>query len=138
MTGVHAAEADLTGADLRGARLGDAHLQVRSFGARLGGRAYAAGADLSFAHAHGVRARGLQFDNGKARNVDLSGETCGMLDLGFTRLDRADLRWADLRGALLDGATLDGAMLTGATADRRTVWPAGYPRRGDGVRVVGG
>jgi hypothetical protein len=83
--------ANLRGADLRGAYLGGADLR----GADLGG-AYLGGADL----------RGADL-----RGADLGGADLRGADLGGANLGGANLRGANLRGADLGGANLGGANL---------------------------
>ncbi len=83
------ADADLEGADLRGA--------------------YLRGADLE-----GAYLRGADLEGAYLRGADLSGADLSGADLSGADLSGADLSGADLRGAYLRDADLSGADLSGA------------------------
>jgi len=94
--GAYLGDADLRGADLRGAYLGDAYL----------GDAYLRGAYLGDAYLGDAYLRGAYLGDAYLRGADLGGA-----DLGDAYLGDAYLRGAYLRGAYLGGAYLRGAYL---------------------------
>ena len=106
--------ADLSGADLRGACLWNANL----WGADLGG-ANLGGADLRDANLWNADLRGANLSCADLNDADLSSAFLGGANLWNANLWCADLRYADLRDAnlkyaILEGANLDGADLYGA------------------------
>ncbi|ELW2850392.1 pentapeptide repeat-containing protein [Salmonella enterica] len=112
-------DANLYGADLRGADLRDADLRgANLYGADLRGAdlrdadlrgADLRGADLRDANLYGADLRGADL-----RGADLYGADLRDADLRGANLYGADLRGADLRDADLRGADLRGANLYGA------------------------
>jgi hypothetical protein len=113
---------DLSGLDLRGARLSGAFVPVgSSYDFRSG--------DLRRADLRGTDLRGARFDS---------------VDFGSAYLDGADLRGADLDDAdfyvnpTSSGSTSGGlksATLRGALADTSTSWPSGFDWRAEGVKM---
>jgi hypothetical protein len=96
---------DLSEADLRKARLGEADLGE---------------ANLSKANLGGADLRGAKLFRSNLRGANLVGVDLSGADLSGADLYRADLGGADLSGADLDAADLNGANLSGAnlrTAD---------------------
>jgi len=94
-------EADLRGADLRGANLGGANLR----GANLGG------ANLGWANLRGANLGGADLGWANLGGANLRGANLGGANLGWANLGEADLRGADLGWANLGGANLRGADL---------------------------
>jgi len=111
LRGAYLRGANLVGADLDGANLADADLR----GAYLRG-AYLRGANLADADLRGAYLRGAYLRGANLVGADLRG----------AYLRGANLGDADLRGADLGGANLADADLRGASANRYTVWPAGF------------
>ena len=106
-------EADLYGADLRGADLREANL----YGADLRG-ANLYGADLRGAYLRGAYLYGANLRGADLREADLYGADLRGAYLREADLYGADLREADLYGADLRGADLYGADLRGANLCR--------------------
>ena len=115
---------NLRGADLRGARLGEANLRDANLrGADLGG-AHLFTADLHAASLRGARLDDADLGSTKLVGADLGGAVLigtqlpwadlGGANLSFANLSFADLNGADLSGAYLSGANLSGALLTRA------------------------
>ncbi|EAU6563343.1 pentapeptide repeat-containing protein [Salmonella enterica subsp. enterica serovar Oranienburg] len=104
LRGADLRDADLFGADLRGADLRDANL----CGADL------RGADLRDADLFGADLRGADLRDADLFGADLRGADLRDADLFGADLCGADLRGADLRGADLRDADLCGADLCGA------------------------
>ena len=102
-------EADLCGADLRGAYLSEADLR----GADLWG-ANLSEAILSEANLRGADLRGADLRGADLSEAILSEANLSEADLRGAILYGAYLRWADLRGADLYGAYLSGVDLRGA------------------------
>ena len=102
-------EADLCGANLRGAYLRGADL----CGANLRG-AYLCGANLRGAYLRGADLRGAYLYEADLRGAYLCGANLRGADLRGADLRGAYLYEADLRGAYLCGANLRGADLRGA------------------------
>ncbi|EAX3926668.1 pentapeptide repeat-containing protein [Salmonella enterica] len=97
-------DANLRGANLRGANLCDANLR----GANL------RGADLCDANLRGANLRGADLRGANLCDANLRGANLRGADLRGANLCGANLRGADLRGANLRGANLCGANLRGA------------------------
>ena len=159
--------AQLRGAHLQGADLGEAHLE----GAKLR-EAHLEGADLSEAHLRWANLREAQLQEALLALANLEGAdlTDANLerafffgahlegaDLAEAHLERAGLGGANLKGAHLSGVNLEGAFLggahlegatlrdarledadlEGAVADEHTHWPDAFDWRAAGVIVVG-
>ena len=127
-------QADLSGANLRGAYLSGANLR----GANLSG-ANLSGAYLSDANLRGANLSGANLSDAYLSDANLSGANLSGANLSDANLRGANLRGAYLRGANLDGANLDGANLSelssiwGLTGNLREVkaiqadtWPVTY------------
>ncbi|EDD3743507.1 pentapeptide repeat-containing protein [Salmonella enterica subsp. enterica serovar Muenchen] len=97
-------DANLRGANLRGANLCDANLR----GANL------RGADLCDANLRGANLRGADLRGANLCDANLRGANLRGADLRGANLCGANLRGADLRGANLCDANLCGANLCGA------------------------
>jgi len=102
-------EANLRGAELRGANLisanlGDAELR----GANLGG------ANLRGAELEGANLAGANLGDAELRGANLISANLGDAELRGANLRGANLGGANLRGANLRGAELEGANLAGA------------------------
>ena len=110
LTGKHReGRAELSGADLEGARLCERDLRnVEMCQANLRG-ADLMRADLGFADLSGADLRGANL-----RGADLSGADLREADLSGADLSGADLREADLRGTDLRSANINGTDLSGA------------------------
>ena len=126
LRGADLRDADLRGADLRGVNLSGADLR----GANLRGAILSVvdlrwvdlrGAILSVVDLRWVDLRGADLSGANLRGADLRGAV-----LRGAILSVVDLRWVDLRGADLSGADLRWADLRGAAHDRWTTWPTGF------------
>lgn len=109
---------EAVGADLRGARLDRAQLQ---------------GANLHRADLNGAYLNRAQLQGATLTGAHLEGARLMEAQLQQARLDLAYLNRAALHGAQLQEANLLEASLQGAKADRTTIWPAFFDRRGAGV-----
>ena len=108
---------DLSGVDLRRARLGGASL----VGAQLRGR------DLRYAVLAKADLRRADLCDARLDEADLSGADLREADLRGASLLEADLSGADLRGADLGGARhLSMALLRRSRHDRSTSWPSSF------------
>ena len=107
-------EANLRGADLRGANLIAANLSEANLrGADLRG-ADLSEANLSEANLSGANLRGADLSEANLRGTDLRGANLSEANLRWANLRGADLRGADLSEANLSEANLSGANLRGA------------------------
>jgi uncharacterized protein YjbI with pentapeptide repeats len=131
-------DANLQGADLRGAELRYANLE----GADLQG-AYLRGAHLLGVDLHDANLQGADMYHVNLQEARLSGATMLGVDLNYAYLQYADLEgadlqgahmrwavlaWADLReanlrGANMDSASLHNAVATDAILDENTILP---------------
>jgi len=112
LSGANLRGANLSGANLSGAYLSDANLR----GANLSG-ANLSGAYLSDANLRGANLSGANLSDAYLSDANLSGANLSGANLSDANLRGANLRGAYLRGANLDGANLDGANLDGANLD---------------------
>ncbi len=117
----HFQEADLPGANLRGAFLARTDFTGTNFTAIDGRRAKFVTAILNQAHFDKARLIGTDFTT-----AELAGATFREADLRRARFFRANLRGADFSGAILGGTDFLKADLSGATwIDGKTVCPEG-------------
>ncbi len=109
-------EEELSGVDLRGAKLARANL---------------VGVDLSEA-----KLQGANLDSALLIHCDLDDANLRDAILKDASLYSSHLSGADLRGTDLRGANLTHANLTGALYDERTWWPRGFhPEKRGCIRV---
>ncbi len=116
--------ADLTGLDLRGARLVD-----------MPGAAFD-GAVLASADLNGRDFTKATFTSARLSEARLKGAMLKQADFSGADLTGADLAHAKLHGAVFAGARLQGAQWEGALFDASTRWPEGSPPP-EGLRWVG-
>ena len=121
--------ADLFGADLRGANLSNADLRGANLSnADLCG-ANLRGANLSNADLFGANLRGANLFGANLRNADLRDADLRCANLSNADLRGANLSNADLCGANLRGANLSNADLCGASIDQMmwNIYTVFYP-----------
>jgi uncharacterized protein YjbI with pentapeptide repeats len=107
-------EANLRGANLRGAYLGDANLRGAYLrGAYLRG-AYLRNANLRGAYLRNANLRGANLEDANLGGANLRSAYLGDAYLGGADLEEANLRDANLGSAYLRDANLRGAYLRGA------------------------
>lgn len=148
---INLADAFLVGANLQGARLGQANLtRTYLIGTNLQG-AYLEGADLTESRLTGVNLQGAHLRNAKFRKAYLGLSSTDVSEVQalpdvfghdfIAMLGPADLRMADLRGADLRSVVLgegdQAATFTGARADRATQWPKNFDLRESGISYEG-
>ena len=114
---------DLTGSDLRGVALPEAHLE----GVRLR-RARLDGAFLQRAHLDDASLVDACLARADLASVDFSGANLTGAQLQDAYLEAANFHGARLRGANLDRAHLEGTDLSTAVGDSTTFLPAGIDR----------
>lgn len=120
-------DAHLEGADLSGANLVDSVAQRANFdGADLTG-ATLTDALLARACMRGAELRFAVLDRAKLRDADLRGANLFGAKLGKTDLWKANLSGASLWNADLATADLTDAVLEDAQHNASTVWPQGQP-----------
>jgi uncharacterized protein YjbI with pentapeptide repeats len=147
LAGARLGQADLREAKLTGADLGRADLRRANLRAVELTRSTLSGVDLRDANLGEACLEGARLDGATLRNANLwaaklSGANLRTADLTRSSLVQAALEHVNLDCAILDGAILTGARLHGTalasvTADRATVWPAGFDWRSAGVTIAG-
>jgi uncharacterized protein YjbI with pentapeptide repeats len=124
---------DLTGTNLEGANLERANLrEARLVGGNLE-RAGLREANLAQAQLQEATLRGANLHGANLWGAGMAGVDLRDADLEGSTLVRASLADGVLDGASFVGTILEGANLTGASANRATVWPAGFDWRSAGV-----
>lgn len=117
----HLEGADLSGADLTRIEASNAHLD----GADLTG-ATLEGAILAGAHLQGAELRFAQLKHANLRDTDLSGANLFSAALGEADLWKANLMGASLWNTRLSKADLTEAALDNVRHNSGTVWPDGF------------
>ncbi len=105
-------EANLEGANLRGANLSNSNLE----GANLKG-AYLSNSNLKGANLEGADLWKANLFKANLKGADLKGANLYKANLRGANLTGANLEGANLRGASLTGANLEGENLTGANLE---------------------
>jgi uncharacterized protein YjbI with pentapeptide repeats len=116
-------KADLSGADLREARLD-------GWFPHLNGNV-----GLFIPSARAALLKPANLSDARMAKADLRKASLLGAQLVHADLKGAQLQQADLRGADLQGADLADADLTGATYDRQTRWPAGFDPAAHGAHL---
>lgn len=111
--------ADLAGADLRGASMGEMNLSGAALSeANLAGadlsRANLSGADLAGANLRGARMGGINLSGADLAGADLSSAFMTSANLNNANLANANFTGAQMYGVNLRGAMIDGANFSGA------------------------